>query len=335
MIPNHRSGASGGLVTTTLLAVDDSKTIRRVLEITFAGENYRTVLAESADEALNKARAERPAVALIDASLGATSGYELCQQIKREVPGIPVILLSSKQAPYDRARGSSVGADDFIDKPFDTQQLIEKVSAAARRAGEPARAVASPAAAASASVAPVGGFPGRQRTTTLAYGSAATDAHAAAGPATSQGIGPRTQTAPGPAAQPSNPPFGARPVPFTQPAGLAPPSPQAHPATSTGGTQPSFAAAPARGAHPEAPAPVPATTLTGTAPRAASAPALNAISTPDGQFAERLAGLGLTQDQTQAVLALSREVVERVVWEVVPVLAETLIKEELRRLTSD
>jgi hypothetical protein len=55
----------------------------------------------------------------------------------------------------------------------------------------------------------------------------------------------------------------------------------------------------------------------------------------DGQFAQRLAGLGLTSEQVQGVLALSRDVVEKVVWEVVPVLAETLIKEEIRRLTSD
>jgi hypothetical protein len=70
------------------------------------------------------------------------------------------------------------------------------------------------------------------------------------------------------------------------------------------------------------------------APAAAAAPAAIAAAV-DGGLAERLAGLGLTKDQVQGVLALSREVVEQVVWEVVPVLAETLIKEEIKRLTSD
>src|SRR3954453_8789122 len=64
-------------VTTTLLAVDDSKTMRKVLEITFAGEDFRTVLCESADEALRKL-GENPQVALVDAGLENAAGYELC-----------------------------------------------------------------------------------------------------------------------------------------------------------------------------------------------------------------------------------------------------------------
>lgn len=55
----------------------------------------------------------------------------------------------------------------------------------------------------------------------------------------------------------------------------------------------------------------------------------------NGQLGEKLSGLGLTPAQADAVLALSREVVERIVWEVVPVLAETMIKEEIKRLTSE
>ena len=114
-------------VTTTLLAVDDSKTMRKVLEITFAGEDFRTVLCESADEALRKL-GENPQVALVDAGLDNAGGYELCQKIKAASPNVAVVMLSSKQQPYDRARGSAVGADDFVDKPFDTQQLLEKVT---------------------------------------------------------------------------------------------------------------------------------------------------------------------------------------------------------------
>jgi hypothetical protein len=74
------------------------------------------------------------------------------------------------------------------------------------------------------------------------------------------------------------------------------------------------------------------------APSAAPAPpagAAAAATSDNGQFAERLAGLGLSKDQVEGVLALSREVVEQVVWEVVPTLAETIIKEEIRRLTAE
>ena len=123
----------GGLVTTTLLAVDDSKTMRRVLEITFAGEAYKVALAENADDAMGKLQAERPNVVLVDAGLEGTNGYELCQRIKAAQPGVPVMILSSKHQPYDRNRGSQVGVDDFMDKPFDTQQMLDKVAALAKK----------------------------------------------------------------------------------------------------------------------------------------------------------------------------------------------------------
>jgi CheY-like chemotaxis protein len=329
-------------VTTTLLAIDDSKTIRRVLEITFAGENYRTVLAESADDALNKLRSERPSVALVDASLGSTSGYDLCQQIKREAPGVTVIVLASKQAPYDRARGSSAGADDFIDKPFDTQQLIDKVNSAARReaAGRTSTA-AQPAPAAASS-----GF-ARPRTTTLAYGTNAAEPTAPTSTqSTSVGIGQRaggfsgtpmpTQPSLGGAAAQTSSAYGQRggPGSLTQPFGSQTAAAQPAPAPAYGGG-PSFPSPRAESAPAPAPTPAAARVPSAPAPAPAPAPAVTAATAGDGQFAQRLAGLGLTSEQVQGVLALSRDVVEKVVWEVVPVLAETLIKEEIRRLTSD
>jgi CheY-like chemotaxis protein len=296
-------------VTTTLLAVDDSKTMRKVLEITFAGEDYRTVLAESSADALQKLGAEGPAVVLIDAQLGSENGYDLCQQVKQNAPGAQVLILSSKQQPYDRSRGSAVGADDFMDKPFDTQQLIDKVGALARKAGEagaqPAAAAAPPAAAPAPSPAP---------------------APVAAAPGAPPGLRPRSPTlsygAPPPGAAPA--PAAAAAPPRAQTATGTPAPPQAQPAP-----------APVRQTAPIAPTPVTGVPVPAK-PAAVAAPAAAAAATNgSGQFAEKLEGLGLDSDQVQAVLALSREVVEQVVWEVVPVLAETLIKEEIRRLTNE
>jgi CheY-like chemotaxis protein len=267
-------------VTTTLLAVDDSKTMRKVLEITFAGEDFRTVLCESADEALGKL-GENPQVALVDAGLENAAGYELCQKIKAAAPNIAVVMLSSKQQPYDRARGSAVGADDFVDKPFDTQQLLEKVTTIARRAASaPVMAVAAPAPvvmpSATGATKPLGEAT-RPRVQTLAYGSNPT---------------------PNIPASPAPPQVASRPV---QPIVAAKPAsaPEAAP----------------RPVSPMIPAPVQ------TEPAALPA-----------DFAGKLGGLGLSSAQVEAVLALSREVVEQVVWEVVPTLAETIIKEELKRL---
>jgi CheY-like chemotaxis protein len=278
-------------VTTTLLAVDDSKTMRRVLEITFAGEDFRTVLCESADEALGKL-GENPQVALVDAGLDNAAGYELCQKIKAASPNIAVVMLSSKQQPYDRARGSAVGADDFVDKPFDTQQLLEKVTTIARRAASaPVMAAVAPSAvvmqSAGRSSDPMASV-GRPRVQTLAYGS------------TPSPIIPASPAPPNVA--PVQPLVPARSTLTSAPAVDLGPAPS-----------PTAAAIPAPVYAPPAPVAAPAATL-------------------PADFAGKLGGLGLSAAQVDAVLSLSREVVEQVVWEVVPTLAETIIKEELKRL---
>jgi len=272
-------------VTTTLLAVDDSKTMRKVLEITFAGEDFRTVLCESADEALGKL-GENPQVALVDAGLDNAGGYELCQKIKAASPNVAVVMLSSKQQPYDRARGSAVGADDFVDKPFDTQQLLEKVTTIARRAASaPVMTAVAPAPVMMPSASAKAADPaiGRPRVQTLAYGATS----------------PVIPASPAPA-----------PVAPVQPVANVRPTITSAPAIE-------LASSPA--AAPSAPR---------SAPRAAPAPA----AALPADFAGKLGGLGLSNAQVEAVLSLSREVVEQVVWEVVPTLAETIIKEELKRL---
>jgi CheY-like chemotaxis protein len=274
-------------VTTTLLAVDDSKTMRRVLEITFAGEDFRTVLCESADEALGKL-GENPQVALVDAGLDNAAGYELCQKIKAASPNIAVVMLSSKQQPYDRARGSAVGADDFVDKPFDTQQLLEKVTTIARRAASAPVMAVSPSPVVMPSAAkPSDPFAsaGRPRVQTLAYGST------------------------------PSPIIPASPAP-----------PQAAPVQPLVPMRSTLSSAPA-------PEPIPTQAAAVPAPSYAPPPApAGASAALPADFAGKLGGLGLSSAQIDAVLSLSREVVEQVVWEVVPALAETIIKEELKRL---
>jgi CheY-like chemotaxis protein len=272
-------------VTTTLLAVDDSKTMRKVLEITFAGEDFRTLLCETADEALSKL-GENPQIALVDAGLENSAGYELCQRIKAAAPNVAVVMLSSKQQPYDRARGTAVGADDFVDKPFDTQQLLEKVTTIVRRAASlpmMASVAAAPVLMPSVSGAKAP-EPSRPRVQTLAYGSTPS---------------PIIAAPPAPPAAPS-----------VQPIAPARPTLSGTPAVELGSSP--------RSAAPVA---LPATSYAVRAPDALPA-----------DFARKLGGLGLNSAQLDAVLSLSREVVEQVVWEVVPTLAETIIKEELKRL---
>jgi CheY-like chemotaxis protein len=307
-------------VASTLLAVDDSVTMRKVLEITFAGPDFRVVTVNSPDAALQKLKSDKPDLVIADVSLEPMSGYDLCKQIKQASPKTPVLILSSKQNAYDAAKGSAAQADDHMDKPFDTQQMIDKVkkllSAQPATATAAAAPAAAPAAAAPAAAAPK---PAASPTTPSMQSPVAA---AAAAPA-QRAPNPLTQTLPGGAAPAgaAAPPARAKTLIYNPP-GAAAAQPAAAPGRIAAATPVSGVPQQARAPEPT-PAPAPA----------AAAPVAAATAQLNGQMQAKLEQIGLTPAQVDAVVALSREVVERVVWEVVPVLAETIIKEEIARLT--
>jgi CheY-like chemotaxis protein len=252
-------------VPVNILVADDSVTMRRILELTFAGEDATVTTVEGGDAAVAAAADLAPDVVLADASM-AMDGYRVASAI-RSTPGLErtaIIVLASQKHPYDEAKGRAAGVDDHVVKPFDTQHVIDKVK---RVMSQPRAAAVKPAAAPQAPAAAAAQRMNRPGTNTLGFERASAAAQ-----------------------QPSRPSV---------------PPPQQRPA-----------APPAR---PQAPA-VPS-------------PMISAATSGMGDMAQRLDGLGLTADQVQGVLALSREVIEKVVWEVVPDLAETLIREEIRRLT--
>jgi CheY-like chemotaxis protein len=307
-------------VASTLLAVDDSVTMRKVLEITFASPDFRIVTANSPDAALQKLKADKPDLVIADGTLEPKNGYDLCKEIKRLSPGTPVLYLSSKQNPFDATKGAGAQVDDHMDKPFDTQQMIDKVKRLL--SGQPA--AAKPAATA-AQTAPSMTAPTATATATAPSApikavqplpAAAAAAAASATPlqrAKTLIYNPPSAVG-APAAAPVAPAV-AKPVvaPAPQPAA---PQPRLAATTPSLVEEPTTKIAPTR-ERDAAPAPV----------------AASAAAHVNGQMAGKLEQLGLTPAQAEAVLALSREVVERVVWEVVPVLAETIIKEEISRLT--
>lgn len=328
-------------MSKTLLAVDDSATIRKALEITFGGEGYRVLAADNRAAALARL-ADKPDLILIDTVLGADDGYALCKEVRAQAPGAAIVLLSSRFNPYDTGRGQAAGADEYCDKPFDTQQLLDKARTVLEaKASQPTPAPAAPAAAATgtpgapyrapAAEAPTMGrgptptpanaIPAVQReeprppsqpagrAQTLVFGSSPVNAQTA-NPYATGGAATPPSAPPAQAQKPAGPP----PVPVRQPA--EPPRP----------------AAPAASAPPPMP-PRPAPTAAPAAPVAPTAPPVEAAVA--AQLAPKLGALGLSKEQADAVLALSREVVERVVWEVVPQLAEVLIREEIQRLTKD
>jgi CheY-like chemotaxis protein len=307
-------------VASTLLAVDDSVTMRKVLEITFAGPDFRVVTANSPDAALQKLKSDKPDLVIADLSLDPMNGYDLCKAIKKASPSTPVLLLSSKQNAFDAAKGTAAQADEHMDKPFDTQQMIDKVKKllAAQPAG--AKVATAPAKEPSAQTTPSMQSP---------VAPVAVAARPVAAPSVGTATLPAATTAAAIAAS-SAPPQRAKTLIYNPP----PAGGAAAPARTPAGPTP-VSGLPTQ-AKPETkpePRPAPAEVHAPTAAPAAFAPVAAATAHVNGQMAAKLGDLGLTSAQIDAVLALSREVVERVVWEVVPVLAETIIKEEIGRLT--
>ena len=88
----------------TLLVVDDSATMRKVLEITFSGDDFRVITADGSAAALGR-MSEEPRVVLIDTALGPDDGYALCREIRRRDPSAAIVMLSSRHNPYDAAQG--------------------------------------------------------------------------------------------------------------------------------------------------------------------------------------------------------------------------------------
>jgi CheY-like chemotaxis protein len=280
------------------LVADDSATMRRVLEMTFAGEDATVTSVETADAALAKAAEFAPDLIFADASLPGVDGYELAKRIKADpkLAKIAVVVMASQQAPYDDAKGRGAGVDDHISKPFDTQSVIDRVGQVL------AKTRTAPAAEAKPAAAPAAARPVPPAPVAAAANSPAAAARVPQG--TRMGVGAvPLQSAAKPAA--------AAPIPAPRPA-----PPLAAPAAAT--------------AKPLAPPPA-----ARPAPAAAPAAAAVAAAAVSQDLSGKLAALGLSREQIEGVLALSREVVEQVVWEVVPELAEAIIKEEIKRLTAD
>src|SRR5262245_2823636 len=141
-------------VSKIVLCVDDSATMQMVADITFRGTEFQYVGARSVDEALQKAKAQKPAVVLADSAMPGKTGYDLCLALKSDagMSDVPVVILIGNGAPYDQAKGTQVGADANLPKPWDTQTMLEKVSEIVSKGGvlKPGQAAAGAAAAAAA-----------------------------------------------------------------------------------------------------------------------------------------------------------------------------------------
>ena len=326
-----------------VLCVDDSATMQMVADITFRGTEFTYVGARNGDEALEKARASKPALILADAQMPGKSGYDLCLALKSDAKtaDVPVVILIGNGAPFDAARGAQVGADANLPKPWDTQTMLEKVLEIVGRGtsvkpGSTAPPLSSAAPSVSSS-APTSPLP-----STKSVPSPATAAAAAA----SANMPPRSATIMG---MPTiKMPGGVAPTAISAPlaAPVAAPVVAAAQAAapnvvSTNKTTPSHVPPVSQSGASRQPAP-PAPAQLHTAARA---PMVSGTASKRSALVERTlakmasqlaaaAGIEPGSPELLALLKLSTEIVERIVWEVVPELAEAIIKENLHDLTA-
>lgn len=118
-----------------ILVVDDSNTIRRSAEIFLKQGGHEVLLAEDGFDALSKINDYQPDLVFCDILMPRLDGYQTCAIIKRNdrFASIPVIMLSSKDGVFDKARGRMVGSQEYLTKPFTKDQLLRTVQQFATR----------------------------------------------------------------------------------------------------------------------------------------------------------------------------------------------------------
>lgn len=125
--------------STTVLIIDDEPQIRRVLRTMLTSQCYVVIEAHSGDEALDKIRAEKVDLILLDFNMPGRSGIETCSEIRRS-RDVPIIMLTVRNSEKDKVSALDAGADDYVVKPFGAEELMARVRAALRR-GTPAEAL--------------------------------------------------------------------------------------------------------------------------------------------------------------------------------------------------
>jgi twitching motility two-component system response regulator PilG len=122
--------AAPALPAVRVLVIDDSNTIRRSAEIFLRQGGHEVVLAEDGFDALAKVNDHTPDLIFCDILMPRLDGYQTCAIIKRNprFTAVPIIMLSSKDGVFDKARGRMVGSEDYLTKPFTKEQLLRAVA---------------------------------------------------------------------------------------------------------------------------------------------------------------------------------------------------------------
>jgi CheY-like chemotaxis protein len=329
-------------VPHTLLLADDSITIQRVIELTFADEDIRVVAVSDGKQAVQRAQAEAPDIVLADVGMPEMDGYEVAAFIKR-TPGlshVPVLLLTGAFEPVDEQRARAAGCDGVLVKPFEPQMVISRVKDLI--AGRPA-ATAVPRAAGEAlqvsPSAPVFAAPPPATDEYFDRLDAALSSFDSTAPTIAMPVPvPPVGVGSGPAGSADMPTVA---MPMAPPQAPVPGSPTIEPAATAGsaerGAEPVAAASPA-----QAPVPV-ATAAAAPTSAPASSPSLLAeafealLAAEQGRPLDSAAAQRAGSSDT-LIDHITRQVIARLaddrMRDVVIEVAERLVREEIARIKS-
>ena len=118
-----------------ILIVDDDENIAELISLYLIKECFDTEIADNGEDAIAKFKSYRPHLILLDIMLPGIDGYDVCREIRKD-SNVPIIMLSAKGEVFDKVLGLKIGADDYMVKPFDSNELVARVQAILRRVND-------------------------------------------------------------------------------------------------------------------------------------------------------------------------------------------------------
>ncbi len=122
----------GHMLMPPILIVEDNKKTASLVALYLEREGFQTVIAHDGQQALELARRQSPIFVILDLMLPVLDGWEVCRQLRRS-SDVPILILSAREDEVDRVSGLTLGADDYVVKPFSPRELVARVKAILRR----------------------------------------------------------------------------------------------------------------------------------------------------------------------------------------------------------
>ncbi len=120
------------MISEPILIVEDDPNTSTLVETYLQREGFSTIAAFDGEQALALARSRKPGFVILDVMLPKVDGWEICRQLRR-ISDVPILMLTAREEEIDRVLGLSLGADDYVVKPFSPRELVERVKAILRR----------------------------------------------------------------------------------------------------------------------------------------------------------------------------------------------------------